>query len=90
LLNYIYSKYRTEYKAADSLLPTGKIALPYFKYLFKPSDVHVEGKDNEIQGFVSKSALNVRQRYKPSIDKPIGCSKILRESIKTKIFNINV
>lgn len=89
ILDYIYSEHGTEYKAADLLLAKGKIALPYFKYLFKPGDVLVSGKDKAIRGFISKSSpINsyFRQQSEPS---PYGRSK-LSKGTKIQTFDIDV
>jgi hypothetical protein len=63
LLEYVFSVYGGEYAAADDLLSRGKVSLPYVKYLFKPNDILVEKKGDDVSGFVSKSwPLNTRVR----------------------------
>jgi hypothetical protein len=63
LLEYVFSVYGGEYAAADDLLSRGKVSLPYVKYLFKPNDILVVKKGDDVEGFVSKSwPLNTRVR----------------------------
>ncbi|KAH8792357.1 AAA family ATPase [Hyaloscypha sp. PMI_1271] len=57
LLDYILSDYHDDYATVDALLDRGKITYPYIKYLFKPGDILVEGKDDNIRGVFSKSWL---------------------------------
>jgi hypothetical protein len=52
-----------EYRAVDSLLKRRKITYPYIKYLFKPDDVLVEGKDQNVRGFLSKSWLDAADSF---------------------------
>ncbi|TVY31516.1 ATPase family AAA domain-containing protein, partial [Lachnellula subtilissima] len=58
LLEYIYSMYRDEYSEVDSLLERNKIRLQYIKYLFKPGEVLVERKGQDIRGFYTRSELS--------------------------------
>lgn len=55
LSEYISTGFETEYKAADSLLAKGRISARYMKYLFKPNDILVEGKEDKIRAYVSSS-----------------------------------
>jgi hypothetical protein len=58
LLEYIYSMYRDEYNEVDSLLQRKKIRLQYIKYLFRPGEVVVERKDQDIRGFYTRFELS--------------------------------
>lgn len=66
LLKYVNTEFNTEYEAADSLLSRGCISVPYMKYLFKPNDILVEGKDDRIRAYVSSSWPEVPHRRESS------------------------
>ncbi|TAQ88832.1 hypothetical protein B7494_g2824 [Chlorociboria aeruginascens] len=55
LLEYVFLQQAEEYEMVDSLLESGNITSPYIKYLFKPGDVLVEGKGQNVRGFLSTS-----------------------------------
>jgi DNA polymerase III delta prime subunit len=58
LFDYILSEYADVYKTVDSLLERGKINARYIKYLFKPGDILVEGREDDTRGVLATSWLD--------------------------------
>lgn len=54
LWEYILQSQGAEYAAADSKISIGKITPQLLKYLFKPGQLLVQRKDDEIQGWMCK------------------------------------
>lgn len=89
LSEYISTGFETEYKAADSLLARGRISARYMKYLFKPNDILVEGKEDKTRAYVSSSwPLYSEEADKSSLDnlqKQIGFKPLKSTSDKGKV-----
>ncbi|TGO75035.1 hypothetical protein BELL_0239g00110 [Botrytis elliptica] len=52
MIEYISKNYGEEYDTADAMFEESRVAIPYFKYLFKPGDVLVEGTGSDINGYM--------------------------------------
>ncbi|KAI0401355.1 hypothetical protein F4802DRAFT_580426 [Xylaria palmicola] len=54
-VNYVLSQYSSDYANVDMMLKSGKITNRHIAYLFKPGDLLVEGKGQNIRAYWSKS-----------------------------------
>ncbi|KAI1415685.1 hypothetical protein F5Y13DRAFT_156585 [Hypoxylon sp. FL1857] len=70
LLNYIISHYEEEYVDAEEKIANGRIPKHYLKYLFKPGDVVVQRKANQVRGFLCGSW--VTEKYSQSDKKTLS------------------
>lgn len=62
LWDYILQSQDAEYAMADSQIPLGKITPELLKYLFKPGQLLVQNKDDEMQGWICEDWPRVVRR----------------------------